>query len=162
MAAVLQLPLTDRSALAAAAAPPDRYPTAELLTVAVRPAAPGVVVAAVRGEVDLYTIPRLQDGLLGHVYPGAPQLIVDLTGVDFFGAVGLTVLVTVREAAVAAGIRLCVVANSRPVLLPLTITGLDRMFDIYPGLPHALLSLDGGPGRHTTGFVEARRSASTP
>jgi anti-anti-sigma factor len=155
MAAALQLVSTDRPARAVVA-PPDPHPASELLTIAVYPAAPAVVVVAVCGEVDLYTAPRLQDGLLVHLYPGAPQLIVDLTGVDFFGAVGLTVLVAVKEAAMAAGIRLFVVANTRPVLLPLTITGLDRVFDLYPDLPHALRSSGDCPDGPAAGFVEAR------
>jgi len=72
-------------------------------------------------------------------------VIVDLTDVGFFAAAGLTVLVYAREAAVAAGTTLCLVASARPVLLPLTITGLDGMFDISSNLTHALLRAGCGP-----------------
>jgi anti-sigma B factor antagonist len=164
MAAVLQLISTGSPPLSAA--PPDLDPAAALLTLVAHPAAPGVVVVAVRGEVDLYTAPRLQDGLLIHLYPGAPRLIIDLTGVDFFGAVGLTVLVAVKEAAEAAGTRLLLVANTRPVLLPLTITGLDRVFDIYPDLPTALRSSGDAADPPAAGTVAGRtpgiRAVVTP
>jgi anti-sigma B factor antagonist len=68
-----------------------------------------------------------------------------LTDVGFFGAAGLTVLVTVRQAAMATGVSLPVVAQTRPVLLPLRITGLNLVFDIHPNLAHAVPGLGGGP-----------------
>jgi anti-sigma B factor antagonist len=92
-------------------------------------------VITVRGEVDLCTSALLlRNALLAQLRPTGPQLVIDLTDVRFLGAVGLTVLVTVWDAAVAAGTGLCAVARTRVVLLPLTITGLDRVFDIYPDL----------------------------
>ncbi|MCP2243550.1 anti-anti-sigma factor [Lentzea aerocolonigenes] len=100
---------------------------------------PDVVVIAVRGEVDSCTSPLLRDRLLEHVRPACSQLVVDLTGVSFFGAAGLTVLVTVREAADAAGVRLCLVADTRVVLRPIMITGLDEVIDIWPDVDHAQL-----------------------
>jgi anti-sigma B factor antagonist len=109
------------------------------LTVTARPVPPDAVVVAVRGEVDLVSGPLLRDFLLGHLRHVTPQLVIDLTGVDFFGAAGLTVLVSVRESAVAVGIRMCVVAHTRRVLLPLAIVGLDGVFDIYSDLAQALL-----------------------
>lgn len=77
-------------------------------------------------------------------------LTVDLTGVGFLGATGLTALV--NGTAAAAGGDLCVVARTRVVLLPvllsvllsLTVTGLDRVFDISPGLANALLGAGAG------------------
>lgn len=104
---------------------------------------PDAVVIAVRGEVDSCTSPLLRDRLLEHVRPACLQLVVDLTEVSFFGAAGLTVLVTVREAAEAAGVRLCLVAGTRVVLRPLMITGLDEALDICPDIAHARLRLDG-------------------
>ena len=45
----------------------------------------------------------------------------------------------------ATGSSLCLVARTRVVLLPLTITGLDCEFDIYPELADVPLFLGGGP-----------------
>lgn len=122
-----------------------RRPGKELLTVTARPVPPGAVVIAVRGEVDLCTSPLLQDSLVAHLRPPSSALVIDLSDVGFFGAAGLTVLTNARDAAMAAGIKLCVVAHSRPVLRPLTITGLDRVFDIHPDLTQAMLCLGSGP-----------------
>jgi anti-anti-sigma factor len=108
-----------------------------------------VVVVAVCGEVDWCTGPPLRDAVLAQVRPAAPALVIDLTDVEFFGAAGLTVLIAVRDAAKAARIRLSVIAHARVVLLSLTITGLDRMFDIYPALADAPPFRGDGPdGRY--------------
>jgi anti-anti-sigma factor len=89
----------------------------------------------------------LKDRLLAHLHDTVPRMIVDLNEVGFFGAAGLTVLATVNEAAAAAGVKLCVVARTRVVLLPLTITGLDSMFQISPDLTHALFGTADGSDR---------------
>ena len=116
----------------------DSHPAGQLLTITTRPAPPAATVLTVRGEVDALTSTRLTDHLLPHLRDTVTHVIVDLTGVSFFGAAGLTVLVNARQAAVAAGVTLCVVAATRPVLRPLTMTGLDDMFDISPDVTHAL------------------------
>lgn len=146
MTALLPSVSTDRPAAAdvMGVVLPSRLPGMELLTVTAHPDVHGVVMIAVRGEVDLSTSTLLQDALLAHLRHASSPLVLDLTDVGFFGASGLSVLVTAREAAVAAGIRLCVVANSRAVLRPLTVTGLDRLFDIHPDLTQALLCRGGG------------------
>jgi anti-anti-sigma factor len=116
-----------------------------LLAITTHPAPPAAIVAMVRGEVDLYTSAQLADCLLPLVRDTVRHVIVDLTGVGFFGAAGLTVLVETRKAAAVAGTTLCLVASTRPVLLPLTITGLDRLFDISPDLTDALVRAGCGP-----------------
>lgn len=119
-------------------AEPDFRPGSAPLTVTARPMPAGAVVIAVRGEVDLLTGRLLLDGLLSQVRPTVRLLVVDLTAVTFFGASGLTALLTARQAAVAAGAGMRVAAHSRPVVLPLRITGLDVLFDVRPTVNHVL------------------------
>lgn len=119
------------------------HPEVELLTVTVSPVLPGVVVLAVRGEVDPSTSRELQDRLLAHVRSTGPPLIIDLTGVTFLCAAGLTVLVAVWDAAAALGVRLCVVARTRAVLRPMRITVLDEVLDVHPDIAGALRRLGG-------------------
>jgi anti-anti-sigma factor len=129
-----------------APAAPDPHPDTGLLTVTADSVHPGAVVIMVRGEVDLLTGPLLLDALLAQLHGPDRRLIVDLTAVRFFGAAGLTVLATVRQATLAVGTGLCLVANTRPVLLPLTITGMHTQFDIYPDQAHAQLGAADEPG----------------
>lgn len=144
MTAVLPPVSTDRLP-PAVIAQPDPHPAGQLLTITTHPAPPAAIVLTVRGEVDMLTSTQLRDRLLPHVRDTVPHVIVDLTAVGFFTAAGLTVLVNARQAAVAAGITLCLVASTRPVLLPLRITGLDGVFDISPDITHALLRAGCGP-----------------
>ena len=145
MTAVLPHLLTDQPA-PAATAQPDPHFARQLLTITTHPAPPAATVLTVRGEVDALTSTQLMDQLLPHVRDTVPHVIVDLTDVGFFTAAGLTVLVNARQAAVATGVTLCLVASTRPVLLPLRITGLDGMFEISPDITHALLRAGCGSG----------------
>lgn len=142
MTATIRIHPVDRRHQAATLVP-DPRPSADL-TVTAHPESSGVVVIRVLGEVDLATSPLLLTGLLARLQGPTRQMVVDLTAVGFFGAAGLTVLATVRRAALAVGTGLCLVARTRPVLLPLTITGMDTLYDIYPDLLHALLHVGGG------------------
>ena len=48
---------------------------------------------SVQGEIDLYTVPRLQRELAGVLAAGGPvRLVVDLSGVDFCDSTGVNVL----------------------------------------------------------------------
>lgn len=120
-------------------------PRADQLTLTATAVTPNVLVIAVHGEVDLCTSPVLHDGLLAHLHHAAKQMIIDLTGVGFLGAAGVTVLAAISRAAVKSGIGLHMVARTRTVLLPLTFIEPDHVFDIYPDLADALLRLGGGP-----------------
>ena len=144
MIAVLPHVSTDRHP-PTATPQPHRYSATQLLTITTCPAPPAATVLTVRGEVDALTSTQLTDQLLPHVRDTVPHVIVDLTDVGFFAAAGLTVLVNARQAAMAAGTTLCLVASTRPVLRPLTITGLDSLFDIHPDLTHALVRASCGP-----------------
>lgn len=65
---------------------------------------------------------------------------------SFLGAAGLTVLVLVREEALLEPCRLCVVARTRLVRLPLMITGLVDVFDVHSDLVGALVCREPAAG----------------
>lgn len=112
----------------------------ELLIITARTEPSGAAVVAVRGEMETTTCPLLRDRLIAHLR-FTHQLVLDLGEVTFLGAVGLTLLVQVRAAALMAGTRLCVVARTRPVLLPVMITGLTGALDLHADVADALLCL---------------------
>ena len=98
------------------------------LTVTVLPCSEdGMVVLRVVGEVDLATVGRLRDHLDKQV-PGAYRLvIVDCTGVSFLAACGIGLLIETADRALAEGMALWLVANSRVVLRVLEATGADKL-----------------------------------
>jgi anti-anti-sigma factor len=65
-------------------------------------------------------------------------VVVDLTGLTFFGSAGLNELVRQQRRAAATGIPLRVAAAHRAVLRPVTASGLDQVLELYPDVEQAL------------------------
>jgi anti-sigma B factor antagonist len=95
---------------------------------------PGSVVACVTGMLDAATNPLLQQSLLRALRQAERTLVVDLSGVTFFGSAGVTALVWLSQHPEAAGKHVRVVATSRVVTGPLELTGLLEHLDVS-GMP---------------------------
>ncbi len=92
----------------------------------------------VGGEIDVYTAPALRECLDGEIEKGQHELIVDLGGVTFMDSTGLGVLVgRLKMVRQREGTMRLVCAHER-VLKVFTITGLDKVFEIYPSVDEAL------------------------
>ena len=98
------------------------------LTVEVRHE-PGHVLVTVAGEVDIATVPPLQEQLAALAARGRP-LIVDLDRVTFIDASGLGVLARVASQARAQGASLHAVCARHLVRRLFAITGLDRQIPL--------------------------------
>jgi len=98
------------------------------------------VVVTVRGEVDVMTAPRLRDAVArAFDAPEAGAVVLDLTGVTFLGSNGLAALVdAVTEARQRREPLRVVVDDTRPVLRPLQLTGLDSLLALYHSVEEAL------------------------
>jgi anti-anti-sigma factor len=95
----------------------------------------GRTVAWVRGEIDIATAPRLRSSLMEavassdrDVMPG--PFTVDVSGVSFFDASGLHVLVDVASSARRAGRKLILRNPTAPMWRVLEITRLLDVFTI--------------------------------
>ena len=82
------------------------------------------------GEVDSSTAPALHARLDALLDAGVQELTVDLCDVTFLDSAGLCVLAAAHRRAVAAGVRLRVLAANRAVIRPLQITGLYDLFAV--------------------------------
>ncbi|GHH42530.1 STAS domain-containing protein [Lentzea cavernae] len=107
----------------------------ELLSVSTESS--GAVVVALSGEVDMTNCASLRDQTTEQLW-STHHLVLDLSGVTFLCAAGLTFLVDVSAAARPPGTRLCVVARTRQVRLPLMITGLSGVMDLHLDVEEAL------------------------
>ncbi|WP_439658736.1 STAS domain-containing protein [Lentzea sp. HUAS TT2] len=103
---------------------------AGLLTVTARTTASGPIVVTVRGELEGTTSALLRDRV-NESLVRTRHLVLDLGGVSFLCAAGLTALVEIGQRALAGGTGLCVVARTRQVRMPLMITGLTGTFDLH-------------------------------
>jgi anti-sigma B factor antagonist len=95
-------------------------------------------VVHVGGEIDVYTAPVLREHLDEHISAGRVHLVVDLSGVTFMASTGLGVLVGRLKLVRAANGTLCLVCSSDRTLSVFSITGLDKVFQIFPSVDSAL------------------------
>ena len=93
---------------------------------------------ALSGEVDLYTAPEFKQQLLDVIANGAKDVVVDFTNTTFIDSTTLGVLVGGVKRLRAQDGRLSLVCSDRNITKIFEITGLDRVFTIYPTRDEAL------------------------
>lgn len=88
-------------------------------------------VLSVRGEIDLYTAPRLHGELVSALTCGAAQrLVVDMSGVEFCDSTGMNVLLAAHRRAREQGGDLELAGPRRTVRKILQVTGLESVFTV--------------------------------
>ena len=94
------------------------------------------------GEVDLYTAPEFKERLVQVIEDGKKQLVVDLSKATFIDSTTLGVLVGgVKRLRTNDG-QLSLVCSDRNITKIFEITGLDRVFTIYPTRAEAVAKLN--------------------
>jgi anti-sigma B factor antagonist len=95
-------------------------------------------VISLKGEVDLYTAPEFKQQLLEVIGQGGKQVIVDFSDTTFIDSTTLGVLVGgVKRLRTNEG-QLSLVCSDRNITKIFEITGLDRVFTIYPTRDEAI------------------------
>ena len=98
-------------------------------------------VIALAGEVDLYTAPEFKQQLLEVIGQGGKDVVVDFTDTTFIDSTTLGVLVGgVKRLRTNEG-QLSLVCSDRNITKIFEITGLDRVFTIYPTREEAVSKL---------------------
>jgi anti-sigma B factor antagonist len=106
-------------------------------------------VISLTGEVDLYTAPEFKQQLLDVIGKGAKDVVVDFSNTTFIDSTTLGVLVGgVKRLRTNEG-QLSLVCSDRNITKIFEITGLDRVFTIYPTRDEAL-SQASSPGQPST------------
>jgi anti-sigma B factor antagonist len=96
---------------------------------------------ALAGEVDLYTAPEFKQQLLDVIAKGGKEVVVDFSDTTFIDSTTLGVLVGgVKRLRTNEG-QLSLVCSDRNITKIFEITGLDRVFTIYPTRQEALAKL---------------------
>jgi len=99
---------------------------------------PPYTVLAVKGEVDVYTAPRLREKLVELVSQGKHQIVVNLEGVDFLDSTGLGVLVGGLKRLRSHDGDLTLVCTQHRILKVFEITGLTKVFAIHDSVDAAV------------------------
>lgn len=89
-------------------------------------------VISLAGEVDLYTAPDFKQQLLEVIAQGGKNVIVDFTDTTFIDSTTLGVLVGGVKRLRSNDGQLALVCSDRNITKIFEITGLDRVFTIYP------------------------------
>lgn len=95
-------------------------------------------VVDVTGEVDVFTAPKLREGILGLLTDGKTRIVVNLAGVGFMDSTGLGVLVGALKRVKERDGELAVAGAQGTVLRVLTVTGLNAVFPMYDTVDAAL------------------------
>jgi len=98
-------------------------------------------VLSLSGEVDLYTAPEFKQQLLEVIGQGAKEVVVDFTSTTFIDSTTLGVLVGGVKRLRSNDGQLALVCSDRNITKIFEITGLDRVFTIYPTRDEAVGAL---------------------
>ncbi|MFD0205884.1 MULTISPECIES: STAS domain-containing protein [Saccharothrix] len=101
----------------------------------------GIVVVEVVGEIDMACESPVGTVLAAQLDQRPAGLVVDLTGIDFFGSAGIQLLVEAIERAKLRGVTLAVATDRRAVLRPLEITLVREVLDVHPTLADAIAAV---------------------
>ena len=94
-------------------------------------------VVDVKGEIDVYTAPKLREKLIELVSEGSYDVVVNLEGVDFLDSTGLGVLVGALKRVKAHDGSLALVCTQDKILKIFKITGLTKVFPIHDSVEEA-------------------------
>jgi anti-sigma B factor antagonist len=95
-------------------------------------------VLTLRGEIDVYTAPRLRQAIVDLVESGERRIVVDMEKVDFLDSTGLGVLVGALKRVKTNEGSLSIVVTQDKLLKIFEITGLNRVFAMSPTVDQAL------------------------
>src|SRR5438094_10554903 len=100
-------------------------------------------VLSLRGEIDVYTAPRLRQAIVDLVDGGVRAIVVDMERVDFLDSTGLGVLVEGLKRSRGKDGNLSIVSTQDKILKIFDITGLMKAFDVYASVDQALAAVPG-------------------
>jgi len=104
--------------------------------VSVEPASTGAQVVRVSGELDLATVPRVEEAIAE--LPAGANVVIDLNGCTFLDSAGVRLLArSVRQVTTDGG-RVTLVAAHPPIVRVLEITALREVVEIHDTLEAAL------------------------
>ncbi len=96
----------------------------------------GIVVLG--GEIDIYSAPQFKEVLVNGIEGGARRVIVDLSRVTFIDSTALGVLVSGAKRVRPRNGNLDIICADENIIRIFEITGLDRIFGIYPSRSEAM------------------------
>jgi anti-anti-sigma factor len=125
------------------AAPPLQSTAASPLGVDVEHPSDGVALLAVRGELDLGTIPRFEGRLFEELH-AHPVVVVDLSGLSFIDSSGIGLLIKAHQSKNGAAGFHTVISRGSQIERVFTIAGIDRALSVFVDRGEAIAAASGG------------------
>ncbi|BBL79172.1 anti-sigma factor antagonist [Rubrobacter xylanophilus] len=99
----------------------------------------GIPVVKVSGELELLTAHRFREALEEAAASAGQSrmVVVDMSGLEFMDSSGVSALLAATRGFMGGGGRVRLVVRDSPVQRTLRVTGLDRIFPIYPDVRSA-------------------------
>ncbi len=82
----------------------------------------------VRGEVDIYTAPRLKEAVVAALNSGAQSLAFDLSQVGFLDSTGLQVLMSAKKRTAERGGEVYIIGAGGQIRRVFSLLSLERIF----------------------------------
>jgi anti-sigma B factor antagonist len=105
-----------------------------------------VAVVTLPGEIDVTIADSVREQLLAILDQGAALLVADLSKTEFCDSAGVSALVQTYRRASTSGNPMRLVVSTPAVQRVLSITGVDRLVDIYPSVAASLAGTPGPAG----------------
>jgi anti-sigma B factor antagonist len=106
-----------------------------------------VAVVTLPAEIDVTIADTVQKELLAVIDEGATLLIADMSKTNFCDSAGVSALVRVFRRASASGSSMRLVISTPAVQRVISITGVDRVVDIFPSVAASLAGPYDEPGQ---------------
>lgn len=102
-----------------------------------------VAVVTLPDEIDITNADAIREELLSIINQGADVMIADLGKTRFCDSTGVSSLVRAFRRATSNGTKMRLVVGGLAVERVLTLTGVDRLIEVYPSVRAALGSSPG-------------------
>jgi anti-sigma B factor antagonist len=133
--------------------PQERYPVLWISQVAV---------VTLPAEIDVTIADSVRDELLAVLDQGAVLLIADLSKTEFCDSAGVSALVRTYRQASTRGSAVRLVVATPAVQRVLSITGVDRLVDVFPSVAASLAGTPGAADQvHPAGTATADTDGGT-
>ena len=120
-----------------------KVPESPEFSVATEPMGDGGAIVAVRGELDMLTVPTLREELSGVIDGGVKRIVLDLSDVNFIDSVSLAAIVTARRRLGDEGRIGVVIEEGSYAMLIFEIGGLDSIVELFHTRDSAVARLGG-------------------
>lgn len=101
----------------------------------------GIKLVTVHGDIDVYSSPKVKDALYEIIDAAAYKIVINLEDIRYIDSTGLGVLIGALKKVKGSEGNITVVCSNPQIKKVFTITGLVKIFGIYPNNDEAVNAL---------------------